>query len=830
MRFEFLAATALAVTVAVPAFAEGGTSAPDETAQSDDIIVTATKRERTLGDVPLSVSVTTPETIQRAQIIDVIDLQTVVPSLMVQQFNAIGQTNFYIRGFGNGNGNDGIEGSVGLFIDGVYRTRTSAGMDDLPEIERIEVLRGPQSTLFGKNVSAGAISIVTKKPQFAWGGKAELTAGNYGLMRASATLTGPISSTLALRLSGTINQRDGTFTDTLTGQDINNRNRYSVRGDLLWQPNADLSVRILADYTRIKERCCGVTSLQNGPATQFIGAPAPFGLGKAISDPANPFSYKVAFNTDPSNRLVGKGVSGQIDYNLGFASLTSITAYRNQVNQSQQDVDFTGADIVTNTTANDISTFTQEVRLASKDGGRLNWLLGAFYQDESVDTGRDIRFGRETRAFADGVSGGAIGQLETLQSLVNPGVIPGRTYFQPGQGLSDRYKLSQRSFSIFGEVDFKVTDRLTLTAGAAYLNDHKRAQSFVVMNEPFSALNLQNVPELGFLPLAILNPLAPPGATIPTNLFAPLSQLQFFYANSPVHGPVNFPNATESGVLDGDKVTYSLRAAYDFGPVNVYFSYATGWKAAAFNLSSDGRPPDGNGVGRSAAPENVTVYEAGIKAQFRGGYLNLAVFKQSIMGFQSNIFTGYGYSLLNAGEESVKGFEVDGAYAPVKMLSLTAAATYLAPRYDSFKGASCVNYDLVRCPINPVTGLRPNFRDLTGDLPAGIPEWRVSVSATANHDIAPGVNAYLRGEYDYTSPNHLSESTPPGIGTWGANVVNASVGVSFERVKLDLMLWARNLTNDNSMISTFPTVAQDGSYTGYPTQPRTFGATIRKSF
>ncbi|QNA84161.1 TonB-dependent receptor [Sphingomonas sp. So64.6b] len=843
-KYELLAASALALIYAVPANAQ--TADPSPAAQdsqasdtSDDIIVTATKREQTLQDVPISVSVTGAETVERAQIRDLIDLQSVVPSLKVAQFNAVGQTNFIIRGFGNGNGNDGIEASVGVFIDGVYRTRTAAALDDLPEIERVEVLRGPQSTLFGKNVSAGAISIVTKRPSFDWGGKAEISVGNYSLMQTRATVTGPLTDTIAFRLSGSVNEREGYFKNLTTGSDVNNRNRWSVRGDILFEPSSDFSVRIIGDYNLIKERCCGVSSILNGPATQFIGAPRPFGLGAPISDTTRVFDRNVIFNTDPKNRLVGKGVSGQIDWNVGFAKLTSITAYRDQVNQSQQDIDFTGADISNNTTANHIQTFTQELRLASNGDGPLSWLIGGFYQDEKVDTGRDIRYGNDIRAYADGLSGqvpaallGAlppplrnaiagrsnIFALEFLQSLVTPSIVPGRTYFQPGQGISDRYKLKQRSYSLFGQVDFEITDRLTVTGGLAYLNDRKKAQSFVTLQDPFSSLNLLAIPQF-------------PPIGLPGNLYGALGALQFFYGtNSPNHGPVNYPNANEDGILTGDKFTYAGRLAYDFGVVNAYVSYSTGWKAGAYNLSSDSRPPNNIGIGRTADPEEVTVYEAGLKAKFRGGYFNLAVFKQEIKGFQSNAFTGLGYSLVNAGKESVRGFEVDAAYNPAPFLSLTGAVTYLDPKYDSFTGAACVNYDTARCPLNPLTGTRPSLRDLTGDAPAGIPKWSFSTSATLSHDLADGINAYIRGEYDYTSKTQLTETTPPEIGTWGTNNVNASIGVTFVNAKLEVMGWARNLTNNNSLIATFPTVAQDGSYSGYPNQPRTYGMTFRKSF
>ena len=827
---HLLGVSALALAIASPALAQSQSTNDNSIAE---IVVTATKREQTLQDVPISVAVTGQQTIERAQVRDLIDLQSVVPSLKVSQFNATGQTNFVIRGFGNGNGNDGIESSVGVFIDGVYRSRSAAALDDLPEVERIEVLRGPQSTLFGKNVSAGAISIVTKKPQYEFGGKIEGTYGNYNAQQLKGTITGPLSDTVAVRVSGSYNKRDGLFTNLTTGNDVNNRNRWSIRGDLLIEPTDKLSMRFIADYNEITERCCGVSSIFNGPATLAIGGV----LRKPISDTTKVFDRNVIFNTDPENDLSGRGFSGQVDYDLGFAKMTSITAYRNQQNSSFQDIDFTGADISNNRTANEIKTFTQEIRLASNSEGPFNWLAGAFFQDERLDTGRTVSYGTDIRAFADALAGGVpptlLGALpptlrpaltgrsnlyaiEFLQSLVTPAIRPGATYFQAGQGIDDYYKMNQRTLSLFSQFDYQVTENLTLTGGLAYLKDSKKAKSLVTMNDPFSALNLGAVPQFTALGL-------------PGNIYSALGALQFFYGNTINHAPVNYPNANESGQLKGDKITYAVRAAYDFGAINAYVSYSTGWKAGAYNLSSDSRPPNANGVGRSANPEDVDVMEAGVKANFPGGYANVAVFQQSIKGFQSNAFTGLGYSLVNAGEQSVKGFEIDSAWRPTSWLNLSAAVTYLDPKYDSFTGAACVAYDTVRCPVDPTTGRRPNFRDLTGDAPAGIPKWSFSTSATVNHEFGD-YQAYARVEYDHASKTQLTETTPPNLSTWGQDVVNASIGVTNTMKQIEVMLWARNLTKDNGLISTFPTVAQDGSYSGYPNAPRTYGVTVRKTF
>ena len=837
---QFVVLVSLAVIAGGRAFGQqdARSSRSNTPVTLDEVIVTATKREQTLQDVPISVAVTSEATLERAHIRDLIDLQTVVPSLMVTQFNAIGQTNFIIRGFGNGSGNDGIESSVGVFVDGVYRSRTSSALDDLPEVERIEVLRGPQSTLFGKNVSAGAINIVTAKPLFSFGGTAEVDFGNYSLAQGRASITGPITDTLAFRLSASDDTRNGYLRNLTTGRDDNNRNRQSARADLLWAPSDAVSVRIIGDYNDIKERCCGVVSVFNGPATQFIGAPAPFGLGLPVGNPATKFDNNIIFNTDPSNRLSGKGVSAQVDWKTDIATLTSITAYRNQTNQSYQDVDFTGANLANKNQANDISTFTQEIRLASNGHGPLSWLVGGFLDHERLNTGQDITYGNNLRGYADGLSGqvpaallGAlppplaaalaghsnIYALELLQSLVTPSIIPGSTYFQSGQGISDNYKMDQTSFSLFGEMDFKVTDKFTITGGLAYLSDRKKAVSRVVLNDPFASLNLQAVPQFPLIGL-------------PGNLYGPLGGLQFFYGNSPNHGPINFPNAAESGKLSGDKVSYTVRAAYDFGPVNAYVSYSTGWKAGAYNLSSDSRPPDTNGVGRTAGPESVTVYEAGVKARFPGGYLNVAIFDQAINGFQSNEYTGTAYALVNAGKESARGVEFDVAYSPTTWLAWTGAATYLDPKFDSFTHAPCFSYDTARCPTNPLTGLFPTFRDLSGEKPAGIPTWTISTSATVSHSIGDDYRVYLRAEYYYVSSTTLDENTPPSLATWGEKIVNASLSLTNQPHQFEVMLWARNLTNYRTIIGVFPTVAQSGSYSGFPDQPRSYGVTLRKRF
>ena len=790
-KVDLLSATALALFAAMPAYAQTEAQAEAATAEEsgNEIIVTASKRAQTLQDVPISVSVTDSKTVEQASINDLFDLQSVVPSLKVPQFQNSSQTNFIIRGFGNGANNIGIESSVGVFIDGVYRSRSASAIADLPEIERIEVLRGPQSTLFGKNVSAGAISIITKKPEFKWGAKVSATYGNYDDMEGTLALNAGLSETVALRLSGTINNRDGYFTNTNIGGEVNDRDRSSARLDLLFEPSPDVSIRLIGDYNHINEVCCGAVPIFNGPATLFIGAAPPAGLGAAIGNTSRIFQYELAYDQNPNNRLTGKGISLQGDFGLGFAKLTTITALRKQSSSETLDVDFTGAPIVYSNDSTNIRTFSQEVRLASEGTGPFNWLLGAFYSSEKIGTDGDLLWGPQGRAYVNFLSSGFVGVLGSL--------IPGSNFIANGTGYSSAFTLNTRSYSLFSQVDYEVTDKFTVSGGLAYLNDRKRARSVTSSTDTFAQLNLN---------------------TLFGGAFRALAPLQFL---KPI---VDFPNATESGVLKGNKVVYMGRIAYDFSNrLNAYASYSKGWKAGAYNLSRDSRPPDVAGVGRTAGPEDVTVYEVGIKGSFPGGFVNFAVFKQSIKGFQSNAFTGTGFNLVNAGEQSVKGFELDASYRPVRGLVLGFSATYLDPLYNSFLRATCVSFDTVNC------GAGQQFRDLSGTRPAGISKWSTNLNAAYNADLGGDWKGFIRGEYIHASKTPLTSTVPATIASIAVNTINASIGFGNEDI-VEVMLWARNLNKDTYLQGAFASVAQSGSYAGYPNLPRTYGITLRKSF
>ncbi len=852
-----LAASALSVISAAPAWAQDEDAGFDE----NEIVVTASKRETTLQEVPIAVSVTSGETIEQAQIRDLIDLQSLVPSLRVSQLQSSANTNFVIRGFGNGANNAGIEPSVGVFIDGVYRSRSAAQIGDLPNVQRIEVLRGPQSTLFGKNASAGVISVVTQKPQFDFGGSASFTYGNFNTIVAKADVTGPITETVAFSLSGNYNKRDGYARDVNLNTDVNDRNRWGVRGQLYFEPNSDLSVRLIADYDKIDENCCIAGNIVAGPTIALTN----FLAGGLSVDAENPFSYDVYNNFLSSNDIKNYGVSGQLDYNFGALGLTSITAYRRVDAATNQDSDFTSADLIgRNSQDLNIKTFTQELRLASDFDGPLNFLLGGYYFNEKIDQANQLRFGTQFRGYGNALIQAATGGALSVAALEQTfGLFDGTDYtgafFRTGDGLNEAYTLKDEAYSIFGTVDFEVSDRLTFTAGFNYTKDKKRFATNVVSNDVFSGINLDAAQYAPFrnqlllggaLAQAGVNPNDPAAVFAFATGAQTAAIFQQFVAfananqNNPLANPLNglkgfqflppflnLPNAVESGRTSDDDLAWSLRASYEItDSLNVYATYATGFKASSINLSRDSRPlatdlPAIFGAGintvnlgsgsRFAGPENAEVYEVGLKGQFDYAAFNIAVFQQSIKGFQSNIFTGTGFALANAGKQSTFGIEFDGTVNPVEGLQFSVALTYLEPTYDSFTNST--------------------YGDISGTTPSGIPGISTTLGASYTHEFDSGSKVIARGDYHYESQVALFDGPDgflagfPQRFTRTINDVNASL--TFQHVSgFELSVYGRNLTNAQYITTIFPSVAQAGSLSGYPNQPRTYGATVRYKF
>jgi outer membrane receptor protein involved in Fe transport len=869
------------VVEAQDAASETDTSFVDDTAAAEGnaIIVTATKRESTLQDVPVAVTVTTAETLERGQIRDLRDLQTVVPSLSVGQRQSVGSTNFFIRGFGNGANNAGIEPSVGVFVDNVYRSRTVSQITDLPDVQRIEVLRGPQSTLFGKNASAGVISISTLRPQDDYAASAEVTYGNFDQIIAKGYVTGPMADGVAGSLAFGINKRDGYYRDAGTGDRSNERDRWFVRGQVLVDASDNLTLRFIGDYDKIDENCCAVSLVQGGPPLAAIRA-----VGGSTNAPGDPFSGLIYNNFNSTNDISNAGVSMQADLDLGDFTLTSISAYRDTRSDTVQDADFSSANLIYPLSQFlDIGSFTQEFRVTGRVMDRVDVLLGAFYMNEQVTSNGQLLYATQFRPYVNllvqQASGGAL-SLPTIEAAL--GASDGRSYagqfMANGQGFTESYDLDSSALSLFGQVDIELTDRLVLTLGGNYTRDRKTFVTDAVSTDVFSSINLDAPQYAAFRRTLLLQGGVARGvgtalglgrdataaevtsfATSPTTAptYAAIATQAGAFAvanqNNPLANPlgalrglqflppfVNVPNTVEDGKTRDNDFGYTARLAYDVNDVlNVYLSYATGFKASSINLSRDSRPAPADRAGieaaglsrnnlvygsRFAGPEDSRVIEAGMKANFGDVSANLAVFNQVISGFQSNIFTGSGFALRNAGKQRTNGVEFESS-ARLGDLTLNGAVTYLDPTFVSF--------------------VQSSVGDLSGTRPAGVPEFTAVIGAQYELDLGHA-RLVPRVSFLWQSETQVIEGLPAFLvknpdGSIASNTAALAAAVPFTSQVNDLTaslsyelnsglsatIWGRNLLDDRNLGVVFDSPAQPGNVSGYPTDPRTYGVTLR---
>lgn len=862
-KLDLYLGTATAALLATPALAQD--DAADEGA-SNVIIVTATKREQTLQEVPVAVSVTTAETIERAQIRDVTDLATVVPSLRVTQSQSSFGTTYQVRGFGTSGNNIGLEPSVAMFVDGVYRSRSIAQISDLPDIQRVEVLRGPQSTLFGKNASAGVISIVTKEPSFKFGGMAEASYGNYDAMVVKGYVTGPLSESVAASVAGGYNRRDGYVTNLFDGNDLNDRNRWFGRGQLLFDNGNDIKVRLIADYDKIDETCCATFNIRPSAATGAINL-----LGGMVNDfNGVPDADEVYSDVDPFNKITNWGVSGQIDYNIGDTlTLTSITAYRQSKLSANQDVDFTSAPLATGANIGQakLKTLTQELRLSSNFDGPLNFLIGGYYFDETVNNADQIIYGSGFRSYVDLLIRGLTSNTQTANSIEATFGAPPNTFWQAGQGFFNDMRQKNEAYSLFGNLDFEITDGLVLTLGANYTHDSKDVVTNSLSTDLFSAVDIpagitqlnnffiaQTVGGyLGLIPagsLANATQIAGFATAFPTQYqaivsgvnaqTAPLIGFQALQFLPPFQ---NCPNQVEScSNSDGDW-SWTVRLAYDVAPsLNAYASWSTGYKGASFNLSRDSRPTladvaalqtTGLAVtnlssgARFANPEQSEVWEIGLKGNWDYAAANLTFFLQTLSDFQDNTFTGTGFILGNAGKRETKGIEFDGWVRPAPEFTLSLAVTYLDSVYKEYVGS----------PLG----------DQSGSSILDVPELSAVFGAQWEHELANADRVILRADYSYSSPivpdpglldyievvggvpNYEPAFAAARPYRYAVDNVNASLTYAFD-FGLELSIWGRNLLDDRNITGVFDSVAQDRSISGYTNQPRTYGVAARYRF
>ncbi|WP_019517391.1 TonB-dependent receptor [Sphingomonas sp. Mn802worker] len=886
---------------------QSASPATDQTGDTPgDILVTATRRAERLSDVPIAITAISGETLAATGAVDLRGIDQVAPSLLVS--GATSEANFTarIRGIGTVGENPGLESSVGLFVDGVYRARSGVGLTELGEVDRVEVLRGPQGTLFGRNSTAGTISIVTRAPEL---GRADahgsVSYGNYDYWRLDGAVNLPVGETAALRVDGVWQRRDGFIKQLTPGEpDIQDRNRWLARGQFAWAPSDALSVRIIGDYAERHENCCNGVLLgpvrnltRTDPAGNAVAVgpntllPLLQALGANYQLPPADERFRFATSTSAGvpyrSEVRDWGVSGEVDWHLGGATLTSITAWRDYKNRMGQDNDFNRLDLLDRQDLDRrFRNFSQEVRLAGRAfDGRLDWLVGGYYGNEKLNVDDDQRYGQDYTRFANCIiatsfAASGLGHVDlasptcsTAPTSVFAGydAVARQLGAAPlnGTGANDgNFTQVSRNWALFTHNTVAIVpDRLFATIGVRYTDEHKQVRA------DYRATNT--------LCPALLN-----------------SSLQSLAGLAcVVNGAgVDIPAGTPGSTFDDGQWTGT--AVLGFKPVTsvlVYASASRGYKAGGFNLDFSGldrpcfagagtaaqqaacatllsRPANTSGNGRAEvadlayASEKVTAYEVGAKWNGRSIDVNVAAFHQLFSGYQLNTYNGTSFEVaniqscrdgLNRADTDASaatgacapdrlrpgvvstGVELESTIRPARDVSVNLGFTYAHTRYRR---------DLVGTggrPLSPVLFQLPDH-DLSNApevvTTAGI-GW---TPAVGTRGLTGLVYVDMRMQSDTNTGSDLDlEKVQDAFA-----VVNGRLGLYGANKRWGVELWAQNLLDQRYFqlasdipaqgSGTFRSVQQAASggfpgsanqlFIGFPGEPRTYGVTLRGSF
>ena len=849
-----LAGVAVLVAPTTAAFAQDGevttqeatTGTGDDAYSDNDIIVTATRRDQAAQDVPLAVSVVGGEQLANAGVVDIRGIQQLAPSLKTTtgQSSATGAV-LSIRGIGTAGDNPGFEPAVGVFIDGVFRSRAGVALAELPPIERVEVLRGPQGTLFGRNTSAGALNITTQKPKFELGGYVEGSYGNLNEIEIKAGVTGPVSEQLALRLDGGYHKRDGYIRDVNSDNRINNIDRYFVRGQALFE-NEDVSFRLIGDYAKTDESCCGAVNTLSGLAIfpgidassssalalvgtnvirNFAGVPALGGTTGTIGIPnytRGSRDMAVTPGRDLAEAVNEWGVSGELNWDFGNATLTSITAYRDWDAKRNQDIDFSGLDrAYRDNYRTSIKDFTQELRLqGTAFNDKLDWLVGGFYLNEKLTLNDTVRFGAQADQYVDGVISGlsrspglpnGVQLFGTLGPAVPVfgGVPLPRTPNGAGQ-QNDAYKVDTQAFAVFTHNIINFTDNLSLTLGVRYNHETKDIET---------DLN-SVVPACSFF-------LSPASAAYraglqAANLYGPAFLLT---CNPTVNSEFN---GVRSGDRSESEFTGTAKLSFKVNDdVLVYGGYDRGYKSGGYNLDRGSFDsvllpiPNSNPVrfGNGAqiedlefGNETVDAYEIGIKTNFtRQFQFNASLFYSDFKNYQSNRFSGTNFVVLNFDKLVAKGVELESIIRPHPDLAFNLGYTYV---------------DAKATDASPLAG-GDNGRQASNQ-----PKHTITGAMTWTPQISEGVGGLFHVDYRVNSDAFPLNDTLARRFTAndGFGIVNLRAGVNFGDGKYSVEGYVENLFDTYYNITAFPIPEQGNSYAVYPSAPRFYGVKVAAKF
>ncbi len=748
-----------------------------------DIVVTARQRPEPAQTVPAALSVVDGAWLDRSLAVNTQALTTLVPALTYSSANPR-NTAFTIRGLGSSvvavsQANDGLEPGVGFYVDGVYHARPATAAFDFSDVERVEVLRGPQGTLFGKNTTAGAIAITSRLPSFTPGASEEVSVGERRLVQAKAMATGPlVDGVLAYRLSGLLTRRDGVIHNVRTGADQNSVDNQALRGQLLFTPSASVQLRVVADYARFGGDCCTQVYLRVGTSLRSASRQYAALAATAHYVPAstNPYDRLTDIDAGLGVNTNEGGVAATLDWHLGGATLTAISAWRFWNWDAANDRDYTGLPIqTTQHIPSRQDQVSQELRLASDGQRALSYVAGLYYFRQVI-TGHPISIY------------GPYGAPWLLGKTTSNGTaIPANLLDGYGQTGDTRFAVN--SYAAFAEVNYTIVPRLTVTGGLRQTWEDKNGQY---------ATSVFGGPQV-------------------TNAALIAAQLS-------VLRPQTYAASTRDSSLSG-RANLAWQVS---DTVMAYGGYAQGFKSGGINMSglpldSANQPVLATAVIR---PERNITWEGGIKSQWwdRHLLLNLSAYRTTVRDFQATVVDSSQTVALRGYLSNIPRVRVQGVEADASLrwggLVLTAGLAYADGRYTDYpKGP---------CPLEAQTAATTAC-NLTGKALTGLSRWSETLGADYRLPMAQGewvLHSDTAWRSSYNGDPSLSRYT------WidGYALTNASLAWRSRRdggPGVELGVFARNLFNANYIQNLTIQAGNSGLILGTPSDPRTLGVTFR---
>lgn len=774
----------------------------------DEIIVTASKREQSLQDVPISVAVTDGEDLSKLNFSEATDLQYLAPSLSLGDSNSPRGAGFRIRGIGTQVFAEGVEQSVGTVIDGIPLARAGQGLADLIDVERVEVLRGPQGMLFGRNASAGLINVITKKPsQDKFGFEGRVGYGTDADFQAAASVTGPLSDTTSFRLTGFSNTRDGFVDNTFNGKELNDRDEKGLRGTLMFTPNENLEVVVRGDWAE-RENQGNIWTIRSLAAdSPLLSTAPPLGpfAGPAISSSEvlsqiGEENTTVNFGGEVFNEITNYGVSSEINYTAGEYVFSSITGYREWEQFDNNDADQSPFNILdVNNGFNELDQFSQEFRITSPADQRVSYVGGLFYYKSSNEIGNS-RTGRFANIFAQAAAIGAPLEYSALGIPLPGALLPNEL----GGVDTSGGNVSVEDIAIFGEATVNLTDRLNLILGGRYTD--------TTVDGRYQRRS--------------------PAGT------------------SPIFNAILGPNFSQIDYdLTADDTNFSWRTGLQFSANDDLTMYATvsrGYKGPGFDTQIDFNFQPGRTAFDSAfiEPEIPTSIEAGLRGFLAEGRIDysVTVFQTDFENFQAQVFEtpadgGLGaFAIRNAGELRTQGVEFSFNGSVTENLIVGINAAYADAEYNDFAGAACTNAAGASTVAgNPCANEATSF-DASGVKAPIAPEWTAALNARYDASLSDNIDIYALGNAYYRSETFFN-LTPNGVPNPYKQdsyvIVNASLGLSFNDGKYTVALYAKNLFDENFVNQIFDLPFGDaGDYGQFVTRDaqRTIGIQARVKY